>query len=148
MKWGWLLAAVALAAFLLARRRKLGRLELGFGALVTLGAVLVGTGVVDLPNIEKLIEDVGTRLGRWTYLLVGVLAFLETGAFVGLVAPGETAVLVGGLVAGQGQIEISTSRSILPWPATRPPTSTAVSPGATSPTNAPVSRNASTPTSR
>ena len=26
---------------------------------------------IDLPNIEKLIEDVGTRLGRWTYLLVG-----------------------------------------------------------------------------
>jgi undecaprenyl-diphosphatase len=62
--------------------------------------------VIDLPNIEHLIEDVGTRLGRWTYLLVGVLAFLETGAFIGLVAPGETAVLVGGLVAGQGQIDL------------------------------------------
>ena len=106
MKWGWLLAAVALAAFLWVRRRRLGRLELGAGVLATVGAVLVGTGVVDLPNIEKLIEDVGTKLGRWTYLLVGVLAFLETGAFVGLVAPGETAVLVGGLVAGQGQIDL------------------------------------------
>ena len=45
----------------------------------------------------------GTTLGKWTYLLVGVLAFLETGAFIGLVAPGETAVLVGGVVAGQGR---------------------------------------------
>ena len=106
MKWGWLLTAVALAAFLFARRRKLGKLELGAGVLATAGAVLVGTGVIDLPNIEKLIEDVGTRLGKWTYLLVGLLAFLETGAFVGLVAPGETAVLVGGLVAGQGQIDL------------------------------------------
>jgi membrane protein DedA with SNARE-associated domain/membrane-associated phospholipid phosphatase len=106
MKWGWLLTAVALAGFLWVRRRKLGRLELGAGVLVTAGAVLVGTGVVDLPNIEKLIEDIGTKLGRWTYLLVGLLAFLETGAFVGLVAPGETAVLVGGLVAGQGQIDL------------------------------------------
>jgi membrane protein DedA with SNARE-associated domain/membrane-associated phospholipid phosphatase len=106
MKWGWLLAAVALAVFLWARRRKLGRIELGAGVLATAGAVLVGTGVIDLPNIESLIEDVGTKLGRWTYLLVGVLAFLETGAFVGLVAPGETAVLVGGLVAGQGQIDL------------------------------------------
>ena len=106
MKWGWLLTAVALATFLLARRRKLGKLELGAGVLATVGAVLVGTGVIDLPNIEKLIEDVGTRLGRWTYLLVGVLAFLETGAFIGLVAPGETAVLVGGLVAGQGKIDL------------------------------------------
>ena len=34
------------------------------------------------------------------------MAFLETGAFVGLVAPGETTVLVGGLVAGQGEIDI------------------------------------------
>ena len=106
MKWTWLLAAVALAVFLLARRRKLGRLQLGGGVLAVAGAVLVGTGVVELPNIEQLIEDVGTRLGRWTYLLVGLLAFLETGAFVGLVAPGETAVLVGGVVAGQGQIDL------------------------------------------
>jgi len=106
MKWGWLLTAVALAGFLWVRRRKLGRLELGAGVLATAGAVLVGTGLIDLPNIESLIEDVGTKLGRWTYLLVGVLAFLETGAFVGLVAPGETAVLVGGLVAGQGKIDL------------------------------------------
>jgi undecaprenyl-diphosphatase len=35
-----------------------------------------------------------------------VLAFLETGAFIGLVAPGETTVIVGGLVAGQGQISL------------------------------------------
>jgi len=106
VKWGWLLTAVALSAFLFVRRRKLGKLELGAGVLAVAGAVLVGTGVIDLPNIEKLIEDVGTKLGKWTYLLVGTLAFLETGAFVGLVAPGETAVLVGGLVAGQGQIDL------------------------------------------
>ncbi|MGH2970297.1 MAG: VTT domain-containing protein, partial [Solirubrobacteraceae bacterium] len=61
---------------------------------------------VELPNIEELMVDVGTALGPWTYLLVGVLAFLETGAFVGLVAPGETTVLVGGLVAGQGEISL------------------------------------------
>ena len=35
--------------------------------------------------------------------LVGLLAFLETGAFIGLIAPGETTVIVGGLVAGQGR---------------------------------------------
>ena len=34
------------------------------------------------------------------------MAFLETGAFIGLVAPGETVVIVGGLVAGQGEIDI------------------------------------------
>src|SRR4051794_2724932 len=34
------------------------------------------------------------------------MAFAETGAFIGLIAPGETVILVGGLVAGQGQINI------------------------------------------
>jgi membrane protein DedA with SNARE-associated domain/membrane-associated phospholipid phosphatase len=106
MKWGWLLGAVALAAFLVARRRKLGRTTLVAGTLATVAAVLVGTGVIHLPNLETLIEDLGTRLGKWTYLLVGVLAFLETGAFIGLIAPGETAVLVGGVVAGQGKISL------------------------------------------
>ena len=37
---------------------------------------------------------------------MGVLAFLETGAFVGLVAPGETVVIAGGVIAGQGEIEL------------------------------------------
>ena len=34
------------------------------------------------------------------------MAFLETGAFVGLIAPGETVVIVGGVIAGQGEIDI------------------------------------------
>jgi membrane protein DedA with SNARE-associated domain/membrane-associated phospholipid phosphatase len=106
VKWGWLLTAVALAGYLLARRRKLGRTTFAAGAVAVTAGVLIGTGVIELPNLEKLIEDIGTRLGKWTYLLVGALAYLETGAFVGLVAPGETAVLVGGVVAGQGQISL------------------------------------------
>ena len=68
--------------------------------------VLIGVGVIQLPNFEQLLEDAGKALGTWTYLAVGVLAFLETGAFLGFVAPGETAVIVGGLVAGQGQISL------------------------------------------
>jgi undecaprenyl-diphosphatase len=106
MRWGWLLSAAALAAFLVIRRRRLGRVTLAAGAVATVAAALVGVGVVHLPNVEKLIEDIGTALGPWTYLLVGVLAFLETGAFVGLIAPGETTVLVGGVVAGQGKISL------------------------------------------
>ena len=69
-------------------------------------AVLVGFGVIHLPNFEKLLEDAGNTLGPWTYLVVGGLAFAETGAFLGFIAPGETAVIVGGLVAGQGQISL------------------------------------------
>ena len=34
------------------------------------------------------------------------MAFLETGAFVGLVAPGETVVIAGGVIAGQGEIDL------------------------------------------
>jgi membrane protein DedA with SNARE-associated domain/membrane-associated phospholipid phosphatase len=57
-------------------------------------------------NLEKLIEDLSSSLGAWTYLLVGALAFLETGAFVGLIAPGEFTVLLGGAVAANGDISL------------------------------------------
>jgi len=102
----WLAGAVALALYLVIRRRRLGRLTLAAGAVAAVGAALIGFGVIELPNLEALIEDVGETLGTWTYLVVGVLAFLETGAFVGLIAPGETTVIVGGLVAGQGRIDL------------------------------------------
>src|SRR5262245_61666395 len=57
-------------------------------------------------NLENLIENLSEGLGAWTYLLVAALAFLETGAFVGLVAPGEFTILLGGAVAGQGDISL------------------------------------------
>jgi undecaprenyl-diphosphatase len=57
-------------------------------------------------DLQNLLEDVSETLGAWTYLLVGVFAFAETGAFVGLVVPGETVMLLGGAVAGQGAIDI------------------------------------------
>ena len=62
----------------------------------------------DLPHIdlEGAIQDLSKGLGAWTYLLVGALAFLETGAFVGLIAPGEFTVMLGGAVAGQGDISL------------------------------------------
>jgi undecaprenyl-diphosphatase len=102
----WLVGAIALALYLVIRRRAHGRATLVLGGLAAVGAGLIGFGVIELPNVEKLIEDAGQALGPWTYLAVGLLAFLETGAFIGLVAPGETTVIVGGLVAGQGQISL------------------------------------------
>lgn len=57
-------------------------------------------------NLDKLIQDLSKSLGSWTYLLVGGLAFLETGAFVGLVAPGEFTVMLGGAVASQGHVSL------------------------------------------
>jgi undecaprenyl-diphosphatase len=106
VKWTWLLGAVALAGYLLARRRSLGRATEVAGWIAVAAAVAIGAGLIHLPSLDRVIESAGQRLGKWTYLLVGALAYLETGAFVGLVAPGETAVLVGGLVAGQGRISL------------------------------------------
>ncbi len=108
MKPVWLVAAAALAAFLVWRRRKLEPTLLVGGAIVAVVAAVYGTGLVKLPNLEESLISVGETLGPWTYVLVGALAFLETGAFIGLVAPGETAMLLGGLVAGQGQISVVT----------------------------------------
>ncbi len=108
MKPVWLVAAVALAAFLVLRRRKLEPTLLAGGVLAAVGMAVYGTGVVKLPNLEESLVSIGQTLGSWTYVLVGALAFFETGAFVGLVAPGETAMLLGGLVAGQGEISVVT----------------------------------------
>jgi membrane protein DedA with SNARE-associated domain/membrane-associated phospholipid phosphatase len=57
-------------------------------------------------DLQGLLEDISNTLGAWTYLLVGTFAFAETGAFVGLVVPGETVMLLGGAVAGQGAIDV------------------------------------------
>jgi membrane-associated protein len=76
-------------------------------AVVALAAlVLTASGVVRLPDLERVLSDLADTLGAWTYALVGGLAFLETGAFVGLVAPGETAIVLGGVVAAQGEISL------------------------------------------
>jgi undecaprenyl-diphosphatase len=101
-------AAAALVALLVRRRRHVEPPLLVGGALIALVLCVYGSGVVELPNLEELLLDVGRVLGNWTYLLVGVLAFLETGAFVGLIAPGETAMMLGGVVAGQGEINVIT----------------------------------------
>ena len=106
MKPALLVAAAALAAFVWLRRARLSKELLAIGAVTIVGLVLVGSGLVHLPNIEKLIEDAGEALGPYTYVLVGVMAFLETGAFVGLIAPGEFTIILGGVVAGQGRIDV------------------------------------------
>jgi undecaprenyl-diphosphatase len=106
VKFTWLGAAVVLAGWLIARRHKQARWFQAVEVVGIAAALLIGFGVIHLPNFEKLLEDAGQALGPWTYLVVGLLAFAETGAFLGFIAPGETAVLVGGLVAGQGQISL------------------------------------------
>ena len=84
-----------------------GRHLLGAAALVAvIGIYVLISKVVPHDNLQKLLEDISNTLGAWTYLLVGAFAFLETGAGVGLIVPGETVMLLGGAVAGQGAISI------------------------------------------
>lgn len=83
------------------------RKAVGVAAVVLAIVVLYMTGVIPhIPDAKKVIEDVAKALGPWTYALVGLAAFLETGAFVGFIAPGETTVMVGGVIAGQGEISL------------------------------------------
>jgi membrane protein DedA with SNARE-associated domain/membrane-associated phospholipid phosphatase len=74
-------------------------------AAVAFGYYLISQELGHL-DLQGLLEDISNTLGAWTYLLVGAFAFAETGAFVGLVVPGETVMLLGGAVAGQGAIDI------------------------------------------
>lgn len=80
---------------------------LALAGVALAGLLLTATGTVQVPDVEGALTDLADTLGPWTYLLVGGLAFLETGAFVGLVAPGETAVVLGGVVAAQGEVELA-----------------------------------------
>ena len=74
-------------------------------AVLALAYALFGDELPDI-DAEQILDDLADGLGQWTYLVVSVLAFLETGAFVGLVFPGETAVIVAGAIAGQGETAI------------------------------------------
>lgn len=106
--------AVLVAAVLVLRWSHLPRLARLAGILGAAGLVLYGADVIDLPDLEATLGDIGATLGQWTYVLVGAVAFLETGAFVGLVAPGEVTVIAGGVVAGQGVIEL-VPLTLLVW---------------------------------
>ena len=102
-----LVAAAALAAWLAVRgRRSLRAAWQAVGWACVAGLVAVGTGLVPVPDLERILERAGEVLGPWTYVLVGALAFGETGAFIGLVIPGETGILAGAAVAAQGDISL------------------------------------------
>ncbi|HEX6025855.1 MAG TPA: DedA family protein [Solirubrobacter sp.] len=75
-------------------------------AVAAVAFALTATDTVQLPSVERALEELSDTLGAWTYALVGGLAFLETGAFVGLLAPGETAIVLGGVVAAEGGVEL------------------------------------------
>src|SRR4026208_2143286 len=100
-------AAVLVVAYLVRRWRKLSGERKALGIVIALALAVYASGVLsELPDPKEVIGDIAEALGPWTYALVGGMAFLGTGACVGLVAPGETVVIAGGVIAGQGEIQL------------------------------------------
>jgi membrane-associated protein len=99
-------AATVPASDLAGPSRRVRAALLGGGLLAAAALAALATGVVRMPDLEGALTDLSETLGPWTYALVAALAFLETGAFVGLVAPGETAIVLGGVVAAQGDVSL------------------------------------------
>ena len=60
-----------------------------------------------MADIAAVLDSVTTALGPWTYALVGVLVFMETVAFAGLLAPGEITLVAGGAAAANGAVELA-----------------------------------------
>jgi membrane protein DedA with SNARE-associated domain/membrane-associated phospholipid phosphatase len=50
--------------------------------------------------------DLTSRLGHWGYLVIFLGAMLESAAFLGVLVPGESLVLVAGFIAAQGLLDI------------------------------------------
>jgi len=96
--------ATATAAAGLSRRAWIALLAGGLLAAAALAAF--ASGLVQAPDLEGTLTDLSETLGPWTYALVAALAFAETGAFIGLLAPGETAIVLGGVVAAQGDVSL------------------------------------------
>lgn len=52
----------------------------------------------------KLVDSILGVPAVWAYTIVGLLVFAEDALFVGFVLPGETAVVLGGVVASRGHV--------------------------------------------
>jgi membrane protein DedA with SNARE-associated domain len=106
MKPAPLIAAGVLAALVVYRRRHISGLLGGIAVLAFAGLIAYGTQIVHPPGAEFVVRHAVETLGSYTYALVGGLAFAETAGFAGLVAPGELAILLGGVSAGHGETNL------------------------------------------
>jgi len=106
-----LAAAAGAAAFLCLAAYRIRTGHTGRAALGIFAAALLALYAADataaLPDGEDAVKDAGDALGGWTYPFMAGMAFLETSIPpVTLVFPGEWAILLGGAMAGEGQIHI------------------------------------------
>ena len=101
-----LAGAVGLAVFLVVRRRQLGKVVLGLGALVVVGLGLWGFGVVEPPNLDGADRGRREAPGQVDLPARRRARVRGDGRVHRAVAPGEITILIGGVVAGQGEISI------------------------------------------
>ncbi len=106
MKPGTLVLAAVLAAGAVLRRRHLTTPVKILAVIGVAALAASGSGLVELPSAEQIVRTSTGALGALTYVVVGAFALAETGAFVGLVAPGEIVVVLGGVSAGHGTISL------------------------------------------
>ena len=64
-----------------------------------------------LQYLTHLIE----RTGQWGYLVIFLGAMLESAAFLGLVIPGESLVLLAGFLAAQGLLDLDVLMGVSRW---------------------------------
>jgi membrane protein DedA with SNARE-associated domain len=55
---------------------------------------------------EHIVERIGDAVGAWLYLIAGGLCFAEAAILVGMVLPGETALLVAGVFCQKGVLNL------------------------------------------
>src|SRR3712207_7589156 len=56
--------------------------------------------------VLDFLRGIGESVGAWLYVIAGGLAFAEAAVMVGVVLPGETALLVAGFAAHEGVISL------------------------------------------
>jgi membrane protein DedA with SNARE-associated domain len=84
-------------------------LGLGIGQLVAL-AIVVPAAIIAIFLAKPFIADILDRIlhlqPTLVYVVVGLLVFAEAAVFFGFIFPGETAVILGGVVASGGHVNI------------------------------------------
>ena len=60
----------------------------------------------DTKMFESVLTRVGDTVGAWLYVIAGGLAFAEAAILVGMVLPGETALLVAGVFCQRGVLNL------------------------------------------
>lgn len=59
--------------------------------------------------IQSLVDSLGDAVNPWGYVLLFLLCLLEASAFIGLFIPGETALLIAGVLAHEDKLSLSVA---------------------------------------